>query len=90
MSSLGRMRDTTPLLPWRPAILSPTCSLRLMATYTFTILITPGGSSSPFLMRAIFSPKASFTASLFSSRFLRISRTLVSMGSPTEISPQYL
>ena len=32
MSSIGRMRLTTPLLPWRPAILSPTCSLRLMAT----------------------------------------------------------
>ena len=64
MSSSGRMRETTPLLPWRPAILSPTASLRLMATYTLTILMTPGGSSSPFLMRAIFSPKASFTASL--------------------------
>ena len=32
MSSSGRMRETTPLLPWRPAILSPTASLRLMAT----------------------------------------------------------
>ena len=76
MSSSGRTRETTPLLPWRPAILSPTASLRLMATYTFTILMTPGGSSSPFLMRAIFSPKASFTASFVSSRFLRMSRTL--------------
>ena len=63
MSSSGRTRLTTPLLPWRPAILSPTASLRLMATYTLTILMTPGGSSSPFLMRAIFSPKTSFTAS---------------------------
>ena len=32
MSSSGRTRETTPLLPWRPAILSPTDSLRLMAT----------------------------------------------------------
>ena len=32
MSSSGRMRAMTPLLPWRPAILSPTDSLRFMAT----------------------------------------------------------
>jgi hypothetical protein len=31
MSSSGRMRAITPLLPWRPAILSPTESLRFMA-----------------------------------------------------------
>ena len=42
----------TPLLPCRPAILSPTDSLRFIATYTFTSLMTPGGSSSP---RRIFS-----------------------------------
>ena len=47
MSSSGRILDTTPLLPWRPAILSPTESLRFTATYTLTILITPGGRSSP-------------------------------------------
>ena len=47
MSSTGTTRDTTPLLPWRPAILSPGCSLRFTATKTFTIFITPGGSSSP-------------------------------------------
>ncbi len=89
MSSSGRTRLTTPLFPWRPAILSPTASLRLMATYTLTILMTPGGSSSPFLMRAIFSPKTSFTASFCSSRLLRMSRTLLSSGSPTLISFQY-
>ena len=49
MSSSGRIREMTPLLPWRPAILSPTGSLRLMATKTLTILMTPGGSSSPSL-----------------------------------------
>ena len=41
------MRETTPLLPWRPAILSPGWILRLVATNTLTIFITPGGSSSP-------------------------------------------
>src|SRR5271165_4317741 len=35
MSSSGRMRAITPLLPWRPAILSPTLNLRFMAMYTF-------------------------------------------------------
>ncbi len=47
MSSCGRMRLMTPLLPWRPAILSPGWSLRFTATNTLTILSTPGGSSSP-------------------------------------------
>ena len=47
MSSTGTTRDTTPLLPWRPAILSPGCSLRFTAMKTLTIFITPGGSSSP-------------------------------------------
>src|SRR5215472_15097984 len=32
MSSIGRIRLITPLLPWRPAILSPGCSLRFTAT----------------------------------------------------------
>ncbi len=47
MSSCGVMREMTPLLPWRPAILSPGCSLRFTATNTLTIFMTPGGSSSP-------------------------------------------
>ena len=47
MSSIGAMREITPLLPCRPAILSPGCSLRFTATNTLTILSTPGGSSSP-------------------------------------------
>src|ERR671937_330079 len=42
MSSSGRMRAMTPLLPWRPAILSPTDSLRFIATYTFTSFLTLG------------------------------------------------
>ncbi len=60
----------TPLLPWRPAILSPTDSLRFIATYTFTSLITPGGSSSP---RRIFS--------FFSSKSWRITSTCRSVRS---------
>ena len=47
MSSIGTIRETTPLLPWRPAILSPGWILRFTATKTLTIFITPGGSSSP-------------------------------------------
>ena len=50
MSSTGRMRDTTPLLPWRPAILSPACKRRLMAINTFTIFCTPGCNSSPWVI----------------------------------------
>ncbi len=47
MSSCGTIRDTTPLLPWRPAILSPGWILRLTAMNTLAIFITPGGNSSP-------------------------------------------
>ena len=72
MSSSGRMRAMTPLLPWRPAILSPTDSLRFIATYTLTSLITPGGSSSP---RRIFS--------FFSSKMLRMTSICRSVRSST-------
>ena len=47
MSSSGTTLEITPLLPWRPAILSPGCSLRFTAMKTLTIFITPGGRSSP-------------------------------------------
>ena len=60
MSSSGRMRAMTPLLPWRPAILSPTDSLRFIATYTLTSLMTPGGSSSPRRIFSFFSSKSVF------------------------------
>ena len=59
MSSSATILATTPLLPWRPAILSPTDSLRFLAMYTLTSLTTPGGSSSP---RVTFS--ISFSSSL--------------------------
>ena len=48
ISSTGRIRETTPLLPCRPAILSPTEIFLFCAIYTRTDLFTPGGSSSPF------------------------------------------
>ena len=49
MSSTGVILEITPLLPWRPAILSPGCRRRFTATYTLTIFSTPGGSSSPWV-----------------------------------------
>ena len=47
MSSTGTMVEITPLLPCRPAILSPGCTRRFTARYTLTILSTPGARSSP-------------------------------------------
>ncbi len=47
MSSTGRILEMTPLLPCRPASLSPSVILRFWATYTRTSWLTPGGSSSP-------------------------------------------
>ncbi len=46
MSSTGRILAMTPLLPWRPAILSPSETLRFWAIETRTSWLTPGGSSS--------------------------------------------
>ena len=46
MSSIGRTLAMTPLLPWRPAILSPTETLRFWATDTRTRRLTPGWRSS--------------------------------------------
>ena len=47
MSSSGTILEITPLLPWRPASLSPSAILRFLATKTLTISLTPGWSSSP-------------------------------------------
>ena len=41
MSQLGRMREMQPLLPWRPAILSPTERFFLSTRYTRTLFTTP-------------------------------------------------
>src|SRR6185295_8190979 len=46
MSSTARILPMTPLLPWRPASLSPSEILRFCATYTRTNSLTPAGSSS--------------------------------------------
>ena len=46
ISSSGNTRDITPLLPWRPAILSPTWIFLFWAIYTRITFDTPVGSSS--------------------------------------------
>ena len=63
-----------------PAILSPTCSLRLIATKTLTILITPGGSSSPPLSFSILSSKACFDQIDLSGRAIDDATELVFHG----------
>ena len=47
MSSSSTIFEITPLLPWRPASLSPSEILRFFATNTRTRSLTPGGRSSP-------------------------------------------
>ncbi len=47
MSSASTIFEITPLLPWRPASLSPSAILRFLATNTRTSSLTPGGRSSP-------------------------------------------
>ena len=47
MSSTGTTMETTPLLPCRPAILSPGCMRRLTASETLIVFSTPGASSLP-------------------------------------------
>ena len=47
MSSTGTIFEITPLLPWRPASLSPSAILRFLATNTRTSSFTPGDRSSP-------------------------------------------
>src|SRR5438132_17394 len=79
MSSSGRMRAMTPLLPWRPAILSPTDSFRFMATYALTSLMTPGGSSSPRRIFSFFSSNRFLMTS--TCRSVRCSRSFTSSSS---------
>ena len=47
MSASGTILEITPLLPWRPASLSPSAILRFLATNTRTRSFTPGDRSSP-------------------------------------------
>ncbi len=85
----------TPLLPWRPAILSPTLILRFCATAIRIILFTPGRSSSLFSRLKIAtsttfpcSPEGSrsevsFTSRAFSPKIARSKRSsAVSSVSP--------
>ncbi len=69
MSSTGTIRDTTPLFPWRPAILSPGWSLRFIATKTLTCFKTPVGSSSPRRSFSTLSSKCVWSAAIRSSWF---------------------
>src|ERR1700722_13501419 len=83
MSSIGTIRDTTPLLPWRPAILSPGWILRFTATKTLTIFITPGGNSSPRCSFATLSRKrcsSRFFDSSYCLRMASISAISLSLG----------
>ena len=47
ISSSGKTREITPLLPWRPANLSPTETLRSWATWTWTRFKIPDSNLSP-------------------------------------------
>ena len=47
MSCSSTILEMTPLLPWRPASLSPSAILRFLATNTRTRSLTPGDRSSP-------------------------------------------
>ena len=83
MSSSGTIFDTTPLLPWRPAILSPGWILRFTATKTLTIFITPGGSSSPRCSFSTLSRKrcsSRFFDSSYCLRMASISAISLSLG----------
>ena len=83
MSSAGTIFDTTPLLPWRPAILSPGWILRFTATKTLTIFITPGGNSSPRCSFSTLSRKrcsSSFFDSSYCLRIASISAISLSLG----------
>ena len=56
MSSTGRTFATTPLLPKRPAILSPTPIFRSCATKIWICIKTPAFNSWPFSRLKIFTP----------------------------------
>ena len=80
MSSSGTMVATTPLLPWRPAILSPTESLRLAAMNTFTSLMTPGSTSSPVSSESSLRSRSVSSSGKRPSKELMISRILLRIG----------
>ena len=72
MSSIGMIRDTTPLLPWRPAILSPGWIRRFTAKY-LDDFCTPCVKSSPAVNLRFFSvnfSSISFCLSVKSHQFV--------------------
>ena len=54
ISSTGKILETTPLFPWRPAILSPTEIFLFVAIYTLITWFTPGANSSEFSLVKLF------------------------------------
>ena len=99
MSSSGTIFEMTPLLPWRPASLSPSAILRLVATYTRTSSLTPGDRSSPLSRENVLtsmtvppSPWGTFsevsrTSRAFSLKIARISfSSAVSSVSPLGVT----
>ena len=95
MSASGTIFEITPLLPWRPASLSPSAILRFLATYTRTRSLTPGGRSSSLsrlkVLTSITTPpspcgtlsEVSRTSRAFSLKIARISfSSAVSSVSP--------
>ena len=95
MSASGTILEITPLLPWRPASLSPSAILRFLATYTRTRSFTPGERSSSSSREKVFtsittppSPWGTFsevsrTSRAFSLKIARISfSSAVSSVSP--------
>ena len=90
ISSAGAILETTPLLPWRPAILSPGCKRRLTAKYTLTIFVTPGCKSSPWVSLVRFSSKASSNCLRFASmEDLMASTWVATSSSAGRISNQW-
>ena len=91
MSSTGTIIDTTPLLPCRPAILSPGWILRFTATKTLTIFMTPGGSSSPRCSLSTLSTKRRSRLFLASSYCLPMASTsAMAASSASPISHHWL
>ncbi len=99
MSASGTIFEITPLLPWRPASLSPSAILRFLATYTRTRSLTPGGRSSSSSREKVFtsittppSPwgtlsEVSRTSRAFSLKIARISfSSAVSSVSPLGVT----
>ena len=98
MSSIGRMREITPLLPCRPAILSPSEILRFWAIMTRTISLTPAGSSCSdwswrlYCLTSMTLPwtpcgtrsEVSFTSRAFSPKIARRSRS----SADSSVSPR--